>query len=122
VASRKAEGSEAVTRGTGNVFGEFGFPDAPEPQAKLRLAHALKQVLEEQRLSQADAVKVLGVTQPTVSALRHYKLACLSVESLMNLLTALDQDIEIAIRQKPRSRKAGRISVVDSASARPSNV
>jgi hypothetical protein len=28
------------------------------------------------------------------------------------LLTALDQDVEIVIRQKPRSRKAGRISVV----------
>ena len=27
-------------------------------------------------------------------------------------LTALDQDVEIVIRQKPRSRKAGRISVV----------
>jgi hypothetical protein len=31
---------------------------------------------------------------------------------LMNLLTALDQDVEIVIRRKPRSRKAARISVV----------
>jgi len=30
----------------------------------------------------------------------------------MNLLTALDQDVEIVIRQEPRSRKSGRISVV----------
>ena len=52
------------------------------------------------------------MTQPKVSALRHYKLAGFSVERLMNLLTALDQDIEIVIRRKPRSRKAGRISVV----------
>ena len=35
-----------------------------------------------------------------------------SVERLMNLLTALDQDVEIVIRRKPRSRKNGRISVV----------
>jgi hypothetical protein len=34
------------------------------------------------------------------------------IERLMNLLTALDQDVEIVIRRKPRSRKAGRISVV----------
>ena len=46
------------------------------------------------------------------AALRHYKLAGFSVERLMNLLTALDQDVEIVIRRKPRSRKAGRISVV----------
>ena len=31
---------------------------------------------------------------------------------LMDLLTALDQDVEIVIRRKPRSRKADRISVV----------
>ena len=75
-------------------------------------AYALNQVLEARKLSQADAAKVLGVTQPKVSALRHYKLAGFSVERLMNLLTALDQDVEIVIRRKPRSRKAARISVV----------
>jgi hypothetical protein len=55
---------------------------------------------------------VLGLTQPKVSALRHYKLAGFSVERLMNLLTALDQDVEIVIRQQPRARKVARISVV----------
>ena len=107
MASRNAERREPVTRGTGNVFADLGFPDAAERQAKLRLAYALNQVLEERKLSQADAAKVLGVTQPKVSALRHYKLAGFSVERLMNLLTALDQDVEIVIRRKPRSRKAG---------------
>jgi hypothetical protein len=34
----------------------------------------------------------------------------LGVERLMNLLTALDQDVEIVIRRKPRSRPAGRIT------------
>ena len=52
------------------------------------------------------------VCQPKVSALRRYKLAGFSVERLMNLLTALDQDVEIVIRRKPWSRKAARISVV----------
>ena len=47
-----------------------------------------------------------------MSALRHYKLSGFSVERLMNLLTALDQDVEIVIRKKPRSRKVARISVV----------
>ena len=108
----RAEPRGPVIRGTGNVFADLGYPDAGERQAKLRLAYALNQILEERRLSQADAAKVLGVTQPKVSALRHYKLAGFSVERLMNLLTALDQDVEIVIRRKPRSRKAGRISVV----------
>ncbi len=33
-------------------------------------------------------------------------------QRLMTLLNALDQDIEIVIRKKPRSRAAARISVV----------
>jgi predicted XRE-type DNA-binding protein len=111
MAKRRGE-SSTITRGSTNVFEDLGYPDATERQARLRLAYALNRVLEGRELSQADAAKVLGITQPKVSALRHYKLAGFSVERLMNLLTALDQDVEIVIRQKPRSRKSGRISVV----------
>lgn len=46
MASRKPEPREPVTRGTGNVFADLGFPDAAERQAKVRLAYALNQVLE----------------------------------------------------------------------------
>ena len=112
MARQPAEQRERVTRGTGNVFADLGFSGAAERQAKLRLAYALNQVLDARKLSQAEAAKVLGVTQPKVSALRRYKLAGFSVERLMNLLTALDQDVEIVIRQKPRSRKTAKISVV----------
>jgi len=112
MASRNTDRDTAIVRGTKNVFADLGYPDAAERQAKLRLAYALNQLLDERKMSQADAAKRLGVTQPKISALRNYKLAGFSVERLMNLLTALDQDIEIVIRRKPRSRRAGRISVV----------
>jgi predicted XRE-type DNA-binding protein len=110
--ARKAGRERAVTRGTANVFADLEFPDAAGRQAKLRLADALNHVLDERKLSQAEAAKVLGLRQPKVSALRKYKLAAFSVERLMNLLTAVDQDVEIVIRRKPRSRTTGRISVV----------
>jgi predicted XRE-type DNA-binding protein len=112
MASRNADRDDEVIRGTRSVFADLGYPDAAERQAKLRLAYALNQVLDQRTLTQAAAAKVLGVTQPKVSALRHYKLAGFSVERLMTLLTALDQDIEIVIRRKPRTRRTARISVV----------
>lgn len=112
MATRNVNRENAVIRGTSNVLADLGYPNAAERQAKLRLAYALNQILDERKLSQAEAANVLGVTQPKVSALRHYKLAGFSVERLMNLLTALDQDVEIVIRRKPRSRRAARISVV----------
>jgi predicted XRE-type DNA-binding protein len=93
------------------VFADLGFGDAAERQARLRLAHAVNRVLEARKISKVDAASVRGITQPTVSALHHYKLTGFSMEPLMNLLTALDQDIEIVIRRRPRSRRAGRITV-----------
>jgi hypothetical protein len=46
-----------------------------------------------------------------ISALANYRLEGFSVERLMHLLTALDRDVEIVIRPKPRSRKGARILV-----------
>jgi predicted XRE-type DNA-binding protein len=112
MANRRGEPSEAVVRGTTNVFADLGYPDAEERQTKLRLAHAINRIVEQRRLTQAAAAAVLGVNQPKVSALLRYKLDGFSVERLMTFLTALDRDVEIVIRKKPRSRPVGRISVV----------
>jgi hypothetical protein len=54
----------------------------------------------------------IGLNQPKVSALRNDRLEGFSVERLMTLLNALDRDVEIVIRAKPRSHAAARISVV----------
>ena len=109
MAKRSAEAN--ITRGTKNVFADLGYPDAAERQAKLRLAYALNQVLDQRDVTQAAAGRLLGLSQPKVSALRNYKLGGFSVERLMTLLNALDQDVEIVIRNKPRSRSTARISV-----------
>ena len=84
-----------IARGSTNVFADLGYPDAPVRQAKLRLAYALNHVLEQRELTQAAAARLLGLTQPKVSALRRYELAGFSIERLMTLLTALDQDEEL---------------------------
>lgn len=116
MASRNAEttkdAEDAITRGTGNVFADLGYPDAEERQTKLRLAHTINSVIARRRLTQAAAAEKLGVNQPKVSALAHYKLDGFSVERLMTFLTALDQDVEIVIKRKPKSRSAARISVI----------
>jgi len=51
------------------------------------------------------------MNQPKISALSSYDLDGFSVERLMIFLTALDQDMEIVIGRKPKSRKVGRIPV-----------
>jgi predicted XRE-type DNA-binding protein len=112
----RASASEArtrdITRGSGNVFADLGFVDAEARQTRLKLAWALNAFLDKQRLTQAAAAARLGLDQLRFSALRNYRLEGFPVERLMTLLTALDQDVDIVIRAKPRSRAAARISVV----------
>ena len=110
-AARKRKADDIV-RGSGNVFADLGFADAGERHTKLRLAYALNAIIDARRLTQAAAAARLGLNQPKVSALRNYKLEGFSVERLLTLLNALDRDIDIVIRRKPRSRAAARISVV----------
>lgn len=101
-----------ITRGTGNVFADLGYADADERQTKLRLAHMINGVITRQKLTQTRAAEKLGVNQPKISALANYKLEGFSVERLMAFLVALDQDVEIKIKKKPRSRGTARILVV----------
>lgn len=108
----KSETADAIVRGSRNVFADLGYSDADERQTKLRLAYAINEIMDERRLTQAAAAACLSVNQPKISALRNYKLDGFSVERLMTFLTALDRDVEIVIRRKPRSRTAARISVV----------
>ncbi|MGD0012871.1 MAG: helix-turn-helix transcriptional regulator [Bryobacteraceae bacterium] len=111
MARQNSDGKRAVVPSSGNVFADLGFPDAAERQTKVRLALAINRILERRRLSQTRAARILGISQPKVSALSNYRLDGFSVERLMRLLTALDQDVEIVIRSKPHSRRGARIVV-----------
>ena len=101
----------SVARSSGNVFADLGLRNADEKQTKVRLAFAIQQIIQARRLSQSAAAEVLDINQPKISALVNYRLEGFSVERLMHFLNALDRDIEIVIRKKPRSRKIARILV-----------
>jgi predicted XRE-type DNA-binding protein len=103
---------EEIIPSSGNVFADLGLPNPEERQTKLRLAVSINRILDRRGWSQAEAARRLDLNQPKISALRNFKLQGFSVERLMRLLTALDQDIQIVIQQKPRSRRTGQVVVV----------
>lgn len=95
---------KAKDRGTDNVLADLGFPDAEELTAKTVLAKKINDILASRGLTQLDAAECLRMPQPKVSAIRNYKLRGISLERLMQALTALGQHVEITVR--PSSRKA----------------
>ncbi len=110
----ESKSSESIVRSSGNVFADLGLRAADEKQTKVRLAVAIQQIIQARSLSQMAAAKLLDINQPKVSALVNYNLDGFSVERLLHFLNALDRDIEIVIRKKPRSRRTARIVVTES--------
>ena len=111
MATLSAEGNGKIVRSSGNVFADLGLADAGERQTKVRLAMAINDVLQRRGLSQGKAAELLGINQPKISALSKYRLEDFSVERLMRFLTALNRDVEIIIRERPRARRPGRVFV-----------
>ena len=89
-----------VTRGSGNVFRDLGLADADVLQAKADLVFKISAIIEKRELSQVEAARTLGVTQPKISALLRGRLDGFSLERIVRFLAALDQKVEIKVRPK----------------------
>ena len=107
-----------VERGSGNVFADLGFPDADAHIVKAELVTRIDAIVRQRGLTQAEAGRLLGLSQPDVSRLLRGDFREYSLERLLRLLTALgrDIDIDIVIRQ-PRSMAGGRLRVAASETA-----
>lgn len=102
---------EKVEVGSGDVFVDLGFRDAEERKLRVKLAMQINDLLAERKLSQMEAARLLGISQPHISELKNYKLGRFSSERLLRFLTQLDRDVEIVIRPKARARSEGRLVV-----------
>src|ERR1700688_2801869 len=102
----KEQTMETVTRGSGNVFRELGLANADVLQAKADLVFKISAIIEERKLTQVEAAKILGVTQPKISALLRGRLDGFSLERIVRFLAALDQKVEIKVRPKSRRDRA----------------
>jgi len=94
-----------------NVLVDLGFADADELSAKAVLALRLNEILDRRGLTQEAAARILGMTQPKISALRNYKLRGISLERLMLGLVALDHSVDIVVRPRRRSKAPAAIRV-----------
>lgn len=96
---------------SGNLFADLELPDAQELQLKSSLVIELRRQIEGRKLTQTAAAKILGMGQADLSKLLRGSLRGTSVERLMRMLTAFDQDVEITVRPHPRAGEGGRITV-----------
>lgn len=97
---------------SGNIFADLGLPNAEELLARANLMLRVTMLIKERGLTQAQAAKVLGTNQPTVSDLIRGKFNKFSLERLIGFMTALGQDVEISVRPRPADKTGPALTVV----------
>jgi predicted XRE-type DNA-binding protein len=96
---------------SGNVFADLGIDQPEEYLAKSELAARILRIIQHRRLTQIAAGKILGISQPKVSALLNGRLDGFSTERLFRFLNNLGCDVQINVSQA-RPRRHGRVLIM----------
>jgi len=98
--------------GSENIFADLGLPDAKAHLLKAQIVSEIYRLTRQRKLTEAQAGKRMGISQPEVSRMFKGNFREYSVERLMDLLTRFDRDVEIVVKPHKKSGKQGRITFV----------
>jgi predicted XRE-type DNA-binding protein len=110
----KRKGTERleIHEGSGNVYRDLGFPDAEEMLVKAQLVSKISEIIRSKGLTQVEAAKILGLPQPKLSGILRGRFRGVSERKLIDCLTRLGRDVEIVVKDAPRRRAGGKVTVV----------
>jgi predicted XRE-type DNA-binding protein len=92
-------GKLKMTRGSGNVFLDVGFPPDEAENLLLR-AQLMSRVRDAARgMTQREAAKRFGVTQPRLNDLLRGKIGKFSLDALVNMLGHAGMRVALRVRK-----------------------
>jgi len=95
-----------IVRGSGNVFRDFGYPDADVRQAKALLASQIIKVLDAEKLSTRQAGARTGIAHSEFVRIRNINLGRFTIDRLVTILGRLGQQVEFSFIVHPRTPPA----------------
>lgn len=100
--TRKAKAR--VTRSSGNVFRDLGFPPEKAEHLLVRadLMIRLEKELGARGLKQVQAAELLGITQPRVSDLLRGRVELFSADALIDMLARLGIKVRVVASTRKR--------------------
>jgi predicted XRE-type DNA-binding protein len=90
-----------MTRGSGNVFLDLGFSKAEAENLKLRseLMMRIDDHFRASRMTQAEAAKALGLTQPRLNALLKGRIDQFSLDALVNIASNAGMNVRLVVKK-----------------------
>lgn len=90
-----------ITKGSGNVFRDLGFPEGEAQNLLLRtdLMIKIEQLIKKSGLIQSEAAKVLGITQPRVNDLLKGHIEKFSLDALVNMVARAGMEVKMTVKK-----------------------
>lgn len=96
------ENEPLIERGTDNVYADLGYADAATFKLKAQLVRAMRETIAARGLTQTQAARLMGLSQPEVSKLVRGHFRNFTTDRLLVTLTRLQVDIDITMRDHGR--------------------
>ena len=103
-----------VYRSSGDVFIDIGFTpeEAAELNAKSTLIMAIDDTIVRRKLKQAEAARICGTDQPTLSKVLRGRMESVTIDRLASWLTSLGRTVEIRVRPFHAKTKTGKLHTI----------
>jgi predicted XRE-type DNA-binding protein len=72
--------------------------EAANMRAKTELMRQIADIIKKQTLTQTEAAKLCGVTQPRVNDILRGRISRFSLDALVNIAAALGQEVHIKLK------------------------
>lgn len=93
---------QKIRPSSGNVFADLGFSSAEAEHLRLRstLMSAVRKLIEDRGLTQGEAAKLFGVTQPRISNLVRGRIDLFSIDTLVDMLARAGIHVDVMLSEE----------------------
>ena len=90
-----------ITEGSDNVFRDIGFGEVEAENLKLRsdLMIQIEKYVKQSDMTQAEAARELGITQPRLNQLLKGKIQLFSLDALVNMLANAGMRVRMSVKK-----------------------
>ena len=106
-----ARNSDQITPGSGNVFADIGMPDPETHAFKAGLVSLMRDLIDECGLKKKDVAVLWRFVPADVSHVLRGRFRSFSIDRLFRFMLALNQDLEVRVKPRPRSSRSSRLTL-----------
>lgn len=90
-----------IEKSSGNIFRDLGFPPGEAQNLIMRaeLMIKIEQFVGKSGMTQKDAARLLGITQPRLDLLLKRKIELFSLDALVNMVARTGMQVKLTVKK-----------------------